>query len=236
MKKLLITLGLISTGFLLPSTVLADGTANCTTSYGGYGGYGAGNCVNGNISINKTVQNPANNQFVDNLGSNDAKYNPDQQVNFKLTVSNTGNAGVSNVVVKDVLPSFLDYASSDGSFDANSKTVTITVGQLNPGDSKTYSVVGRVESATQLPTNVAIVCLVNQSTATGDGQPTSQDNAQFCVQENVLSASTTKGGLTVFPTPKVSKTPGTGPDALSLLALIPAVFAGLKLRKNAIRG
>lgn len=226
MKKLLLTLGLISTAFLVPQSVLADGQYNCSTV--AYGGYGGNNCVSGTLSINKTVQNPANNQFVDNLDSSNP-YQPNQDVTFQITVSNTGTATIYNVVAKDMLPNYIDYATSSGSFDG-SKTITFNVGQLNPGASQTYYVIGRFEATTSLPANTNITCVVNQAIATANNQPQAQDNSQVCVEKNVA----TNGGQTVYAAPTAKTTPSTGANPFALLALIPAAFAGLKLRKIAI--
>jgi hypothetical protein len=49
----------------------------------------------------------------------------------------------------------------------------------------------------------------------------------------------TKGGISggnkggVYPTPTVQNQPNTGPEMLGLVALLPAAFAGWKLRKSA---
>ena len=55
------------------------------------------------------------------------------------------------------------------------------------------------------------------------------DNTGFCIQTQV----TTKGGMTVFPAPQITKTPATGPEAALLLSLIPAALSGFALRKKA---
>lgn len=48
------------------------------------------------------------------------------------------------------------------------------------------------------------------------------------------SGQTTKGGLPVYSPSTTSQTPPTGPEALSLLGLIPAAAAGFWLRKKRI--
>ena len=47
------------------------------------------------------------------------------------------------------------------------------------------------------------------------------------------SGQTTKGGLPVYSPSTTSQTPPTGPEAFSLLGLIPAAAAGFWLRKKA---
>jgi len=44
--------------------------------------------------------------------------------------------------------------------------------------------------------------------------------------------ATTKGGLPVYTPTPATQTPGTGPEALGLLSLIPAAAAGIFLRRK----
>lgn len=48
----------------------------------------------------------------------------------------------------------------------------------------------------------------------------------------VTNPPTTKGGLPVDTPPPATQTPGTGPEALGLLSLIPAAAAGIFLRRK----
>lgn len=205
--------------------------------------YGGGQtCVQqGKIVINKTVQNPSNGAFVDNLGVNDPKHSPDQTVTFQLTVTNTGDTTLSKITVKDIFPQFVSFVSGPGNFDSNTKVLTFDVANLATNESRTFTITGKVAGSGDLPSDQGITCVVNQSTAVSDSQ-TSQDNAQFCIQKQVLGAAptvsvptTTKGGLKVFPAPQVTTTPPTGPEMLSLIGLIPTGALGFFLRKKAIK-
>ncbi len=230
MKKLLFTLGLISSTLLVAGVPVASAnTTNCTTNYGG-----GTTCNTTNITINKTVQNPSNGNYVDNLGVNDTKYNAGQDVNFQITITNTGNVTLNNVNVTDYLPQYTSFVSAPGSHNGN--TIYYTIGTLNPGATDTETVTAQVANSNTLPSG--ITCLTNQATANDNNGDNVSDTAQFCAQNNVLgtTSTTTSTGLTVYPAPKLTSTPPTGPDAVSLLALIPAAFAGLTLRKKAIKG
>lgn len=234
MKKEIITSISMAFAFaLMAQTAFASGTNNCQPIYGG-----GQTCVQeGNISINKTVQNPQTNAFVDNLGVNDPKYGPGFQVTFQLTVTNTGSTTLSKVTVRDIFPQFVDFASGPGNFDANSKTLTFDLNDLKPGESRTFNLVGRVVSSDKLPQDQGISCVINQSTATAEGK-TSQDNAQFCIEKKLIALQptgvpgTTKGGLKVFPPQQVTTTPNTGPEMLPLIALLPAGGFGYFLRRK----
>lgn len=243
---------------MLPKAALAA-TATCTTTINGQ--YGTSStCTQGALTIQKTVQNPSNGNFVNNLTSNDYLFNPLSTITFQIVVTNTGNADLTNLVIKDVLPQYVDFAStSNGGFDG-SKTVIVNEGTINAGVSDSVTITARVEDSNTIPANV-VTCEINQSFAYADNQSQVQSNAGFCLQNpqtNVTPTptststtttstsatptptipaptsvpSTTSGGVTVFPTPRTTSTPSTGADPISLLGLIPAAFAGFKLRQK----
>ena len=208
--------------------------ANASTCQPIYGG--GETCVQvGNLSINKTVKNPSTGGFVDNLNINDPKYSPTSTVDFQITVTNTGSGNISSATVKDTLPNYVTFVSGPGSFDANSKVLTFTVNNLGSGQSQTFNVTAKVVDQGALPANQGVTCVVNQVSATANDNMQSSDNSQFCIEKPSqpgTPSTTTKGGLKVFPAPKVTTTPATGPEMLALIGLIPSGIAGLILRKK----
>ena len=209
-------------------------------TFGSYGSvacqpvYGGGQtCVTtDNVSIDKKVLNPkvkgkgGAELFVDNLSLNDPKYVPSQNVKFQLSVTNTGDSVLEEVQVSDVFPSEISFVSGNGFYDQASRTLTFNVFNLNPDETRTFILVGRVVDAGKLPSGQGMVCTVNQAIAQTNGKE-SKDNSQFCIEK-----STTKGGLPVMSAPKVTQTPATGPELLPLLGLIPAALGGAFLRRK----
>lgn len=226
MRKLVLSFALFSTLYLLSSKAILAGVV-CQPIYGG----GVVCPPVANLVVNKTVMHPQSGVFVENLGLNDPKFQAEQVVTFKVTVTNAGTQAFSKVTVKDVLPQFVSFGTGPGSFDTNTRTLTIDAGGLNPNETKTFTFTTRVVPQNQLPSDQATVCVVNQVTATADSQ-TAQDNAQACIEKQVLGAPETKGGLRVFPPPQVRVTPPTGPEALALVALLPTGIAGYLLRRK----
>lgn len=51
-------------------------------------------------------------------------------------------------------------------------------------------------------------------------------------QQQTVQNNTTKGGLPVEKAPQATATPATGPETLSLIALLPAAAAGMWLRRK----
>lgn len=219
-----------ATAALFATPAFADTT--CTTIYGG-----GQSCVqNGNVIINKKVENPTKSgDFQDNLGS-DKPYAADHIVNFQITITNNGGTTLGTVTVKDIIPSQTTFVSGPGNFDANTNTLTYTESNVQPNESRTQTVTVRTKPADQLPAQTMNCEPINQALATANGQ-TSQDNASFCISKTITTVVpsvpvTTKGGLTIFPSPTVTTTPKTGPEMFALAALVPAGALGQFLRKK----
>ena len=215
----------MSVAFLAPVAFADSTTTNCQPVYGG-----GQTCNTTALTLNKEVQNPQSGEFVNSLGINDPKFSPGQTATFRLTVTNNGNDRLNNITIKDTLPQFLTFVSGTGSFDSGSKVLTITVDGLNGGESKSFTFQAKAADANTLPADQGITCVVNQATATADNNLSAQDNAQMCIQKQVLS--TTKGGLLVFPAPNVTSTPPTGPEAWVLATLVSSFGAGLAFRRR----
>lgn len=238
MKKIILPFATAT--FLFVIATLFTGNAQAAICQPVYGGQ---TCIPSvNIMLNKMVQNPQTNQFVENLGLNDPKFAPDQTANFQVTVTNTGEQNLGQIILKDTLPQFIDFVSGAGSFDANTKVLTFEVDNLGPNDSRTFVITGRVVKTENLPANQGVTCVINQINAvvTTSNNLTVSDNAQLCIEKPapIQSGPTptpieTKGGLKVFPAPVVKKTPPTGPELLTLIGLIPTGLAGIFLRKKA---
>lgn len=229
MKQTILAISLFAIATAIaPSTAFAGYGAygDCSPSYGSYN-----SCIPvTSLIINKTVQDPKTKNFVENLSNTDTRYSPENTVPFKVTVKNTGTVTLSNVVVTDTLPNYLNFVSAPGTYDSKSKTITIKIDKLNPGEEKTVDINGKLAASSDLPSDPMITCLVNTVSVKANGQG-NNDTAQFCVEKPSVS---TKGGLPVYPSQPVKSTPATGSEALTLLALIPGALTGLALRKRSM--
>lgn len=240
MKTKIISATLFSTITLLSMPALsAFADVSCQPIYGG-----GQTCVQtGNVSIDKKLTHPKTNALVDNIGVNDDKFGPESVVTFQIAVTNTGSAKISRVQVRDIFPQYVDFAAGVGNFDGGSKVLSFDVNDLNPNETRTFNIVGKIAKAENLPVNQGVVCVVNQATAkdvTNTGNP-SADNAQLCIQKDLPAVTTqpttiveTKGGIKVFPPQKVFTTPATGPEMLPLIGLIPTGLLGAFLRKKSL--
>jgi uncharacterized repeat protein (TIGR01451 family) len=145
-------------------------------------------CQPVDLTVNKTVKNPSSGVFVENLTANDPTYSPGSDVLFRLTVTNSSGETFNPVTVRDVLPEHLTFISGPGTYDSASRTLTFTMDNLVAGESRTVEVLTRVVN---VATNAALFCELNYVKVTAAARPNGDDDtAQFCVQTNVLGATT----------------------------------------------
>lgn len=185
MKQLLFFIflfsGLIVSIMAQPSPAYGD--SGCTPIYGG----GVDCPPTDRITLDKTVKNPVNNVFVDNLGVNDRKFLSGEIVVFRLRVENTTNTALSDVVVTDRLPDYVTFVSGTGSYNSATKALTITIGTLGAKEVRNFDINVRVVNVNQLPAERAVICTVNSATAKVDDE-TDSDTAQVCIEKQVLGA------------------------------------------------
>ncbi|MBU1327049.1 DUF11 domain-containing protein [Patescibacteria group bacterium] len=180
-KYLVLSLFVFTAGLLFsaPSRVLAD----CTTQYGG-----TTTCTPTDLTINKEVQNPISNIYVENLGSTDATFSPEGQVHFQLTVKNSSGQTFNPVNIRDVFPEHLTFVSGPGTYDKDTRTLIFQMENLIAGETRRVEITAKVLPAGSLPrlsffceTNSVYVSSLNRN----DG-----DTAQFCVTTSVLGVPT----------------------------------------------
>lgn len=170
------------------------------------------------ININKTVKNPQNGQFVDNLNLPDPHFLPEQDVVFRIEVKNLTGSQLKNITVKDRLPDFVDFVSGPGNFDKNAKTLTFIIDKLEANESKAFEIKVKVSQEKFLPNN-QVTCVTNLTVAQID-QNVIQDSAAFCFEKQVLGV--------------VKELPVTGPrETVALIAASTIIFSiGLFLLKR----
>lgn len=226
MKKTLLTL-LTAGVFLTAATpVLASGSSygtvsKCQVIYGG------GETCQQQISftLTKMVQAP-NGQYVKNLSANDAHFNASSNVTFKITVKNTGDKQIKNLSIVDTFPQYLSFVSGPGK--SSGQDLSFTIDSLNPGEERSFTVVAKTADAATLPQNVT--CVVNEVKGSEPDGHIATDSSQVCIQKPATVP--TNVPPKVYNTPPMKTTPNTGPEMLSLIALIPTGAAGFFLRKK----
>lgn len=196
----------IVTGFagltaLAFATTPAFAAVRCETQYGG----GQVCVTTGALQINKEVFDPRNNKFVDNLGINDHRFSPGEEVTFRLKIKNVGDATFGKVTVSDTLPSMLELSSGAKDFELS---------DLTPGETEEREFKAKAVSSDKFPNDKNLVCVVNAAEVTR-GDQRDKDTAQLCLEKKVEALA-----------PKAL--PPTGPE-VGILALVSTALAGAGL-------
>lgn len=159
--------------------------------------------------IDKKIFNPATQAYVDNLNRDQYLYIPDQTVDFKVEVKNTGDIDLINMDITDTLPAELIYISG-GSINKGG-LVSYHIDKLAVGETQSFLVKTKVK----VDANASgIICPVNLAQAQA-GSLMDQDTSTFCITRNINKN-----------VPPVEQLPKTGLPlvAWSLVGLLPAGF------------
>lgn len=155
-------------------------------SFAQYAQYGAA-APGKQMLIDKKLLNPQNNQFVDNLNREQNTFLPDQEILFRVTVTNAVQSELKNLLVTDKLPDVLNFVSTSfGNYDAKEKTISFKIDSLKIGESKSIEIKTKIKPANEIDTNV--VCQANLARVT-TGNMIDEDTANFCVSKQVLGIS-----------------------------------------------
>lgn len=195
---------------------MAFADSTCTPIYGG-----GDSCPTTQFTITKTVMNPDTKQFVPNLGSTDPLYHTGDSIPFQVTITNNTNQPLSNLIIKDTLPSSIGFISGPGIYDKGTNVITITVPTLQSNTSQIYAV--KTTVLANPSEEKGVICENNTVTAMLSSN-TLASSSQFCI-EHTLTTQVTNPTTT-------KKNPKTGAETTALLTLITLGSIGFYLRRK----
>lgn len=146
-------------------------------------------------------------------------------VTFTITVTNEGNETAKDVTVSDSLADYLDLlgvSASRGDVATNGKTVTVTIGDLAPGEVVTITISTRVNERAQPPTgrNGATVT----TSSPGDDPSNNSAEATFTIVVEPTPPPTLAPTAVPTPvTPAALPRTGDGDGALSTVSVAGAI-------------
>lgn len=175
----------------------------CTTQYGG-----STTCQSSDLTINKQVENPVTNVFVENLTTTDPTFGPGASIHYRLIIKNNSGETFNPVTVKDIFPPYVTFVSGPGTYDSGNNTLTFTLNNLIAGESRTVELVGKVVDANHFASK-SLFCVTNVANVTANNRNDS-DSAQACLQNGTVT---------------LNNLPVAGVDDLSLL--LPFMGVGL---------
>lgn len=188
--------------------------------YNGVPVYGGGiiSPREGDVLIEKKVLNPASGIYVDHLSPTDPMYHPLDIISFQIRVQNSGEEELSEIVLTDTLPDYLDYMSGPGEYDEENRQVNFTVDNIVGGASEVFEIKARISHQSTLSEDKNVVCPVNVVEAVA-GERTDRDESQFCIEKEQV------------PPPAI---PESGPAGwmITIPGLFTSLFAGFYLKRK----
>ncbi|RJP46610.1 MAG: hypothetical protein C4584_01400 [Armatimonadetes bacterium] len=225
MKSIKVLIILLSLALFFKTPAFADGISSCQTVYGG----GIACPTNVSFTVNKMIQAPGKGGgLVNALSINDAKFAPGDTVSFQIEIKNTGSTKITGLKFVDSLPQFVTFVSGPGNFDQDSRTLTFSGSDLDVNKNQIFNLSVKIIDTKSLPQDQTIICIQNTVTATDSNNLSATDTTPFCIAKAVTTQPQ------VFPVTPLKETPPTGPEALSLLALIPGAIAGFFLKSKSL--
>ncbi|MFZ2205886.1 MAG: hypothetical protein WA061_01535 [Microgenomates group bacterium] len=192
-----------------------------------YGQYGQPAPVE-SILVDKQVSKPVTKtkggtlqyDYVDNLTASDVKFMPGADIFFKVRVKNTSTVTLTNVMVLDKIPWYLDAIEGPGSYDANSRSINFNAGTFAPNEEKIYYFKMQWFTQDKLPADRGLMCASNYVKAYTNSA-FDDDTAQACVEKQVVG---------------VKQAPKAGPEMniLMLAGELSMLGLGFKLRKKLV--
>lgn len=172
------------------SLIIAPAVSAGNGQYGQYGQY-SGGAPERSIMVDKMVATTQKTKggelsFVDNLSPSDPRFAPNTQVTFQIKIKNTSQVTLTNVTVRDILPTYVDAVEGPGEYDANTKTISWTYSELKSGEERVERVIAQIKPQAQLPADRGLMCMNNKAVVAADNAR-DEDTAQFCVEKQVVS-------------------------------------------------
>ena len=159
-------------------------------------------------------------EYVDNLTPSDVRFQPGMTIYFKVKVKNTSNVVMSNVMVQDKVPLYIEPIEGPGTYDANTRTVSFNAGTFKSGEEKIFDFKMQWLAQDKLPADKGLMCISNYARAYANSA-SDDDTAQACVEKQVMG---------------VKAAPKAGPEMniLMLLGEVSMLGLGFKLRKKLV--
>jgi len=146
------------------------------------------------ILIDKQVSRPVGQtkggviqyEYVDNLTPSDTRFQPGNDIYFKIRVKNTSSITLNNVMIQDRVPQYLNPIEGPGNYDSTGRTVSFNAGNFNPDEEQTYTFKMQWAAQNQLPADRGLMCVSNYARAYTD-TVSDDDTAQACVEKQVIN-------------------------------------------------
>jgi uncharacterized repeat protein (TIGR01451 family) len=116
-----------------------------------------------NITIDKKIRPISDVKYYDNIPSKQKTFVEKDQIDFQLTIENSGNTNLTNLTVKDTLPKYFIPSLFPGNYDKNTGLIQVSVESLNVGETKVFNIRGVVGNLPASDFSNQLVKLTNKA-------------------------------------------------------------------------
>ncbi len=176
---------LISTICLGLSALYLASFLNAKTAFAQYYSQGEGSKQ---IIVDKKVRPINDDTFYDNIDPGKKTFIDGEQLEFKITVKNTGEQILYNIEVKDILPQYLTLLFFPGVYNKTDNNLVTKIDQLNPGESKDFYIRANISSVPKSTVEGKKWQQINKATATTDSISDS-DQSQYFISGKLIPAT-----------------------------------------------
>lgn len=133
------------------------------------------------IVVDKKIRPINDENFYDNIDPAKKVFVNGEQLEFKITVKNTGEQTLYNINVKDILPNYLSLLFYPGVYNKTSNNVETEIDQLNPGESKDFYIRANVSDVPSSNMEGKKLLQINKAEA-GNDKVYDSDQAQYFIE------------------------------------------------------
>jgi hypothetical protein len=162
------------------------------------------------VVIDKKVKPVNSEQWYDNLPQVNTAFAPENLVDFKIILKNSGDVDLENLNIIDNLPDYVKPIFNPGEYKEDEKKITWTIEKITTGETQEFNIRVQIEKAENI-SQTQPFCLVNKTSVQKDGQELDNDTAQFCIEPRILAETFPETGFNlIFGTIVALATVATG--------------------------
>ncbi len=149
------------------------------------------------VVVDKKVKPVTSTEWFDNLPQETNIFAPQDLIDFKIIIKNTGDQDLENLDVFDLLPNYLKLIFRPGEYNEAEKKFSWKIDKLSAGERKEFTARAQVEKAENIARQ-QLFCLANKAVVQKDGQDLDSDTAQFCIEPRILGKTFPETGFNLI--------------------------------------
>lgn len=149
------------------------------------------------VVVDKKVKPVEAKEWFDNLPQSSNLFTPQDLIDFKIIVRNTGEEDLENLKLSDSLPDYSKLIFGPGEYQEADKKLVWKIDKLAAGETKEFNARIQVEKAEKIGQKQPF-CLTNKISVFKDDEEKDSDTAQFCIEPRILGKALPETGFNLI--------------------------------------